>query len=160
MKVFCPNCGSPGEGTPGGRLTCRTCTASFEVPPESTGNLAPPTPQPWPGLGSAPIGAPRPDASGPDWVAGQKMPSQPTSASFTPSTSARTNPLAIVSLVLGILCCFPFAVGAIITGVIARNQIASSGGLQKGGELATVGIVLGSISIAINLLMMLTGFIG
>jgi hypothetical protein len=88
------------------------------------------------------------------------MPSQPTSASFTPSTSARTNPLAIVSLVLGILCCFPFAVGAIITGVIARNQIASSGGLQKGGELATVGIVLGSISIAINLLMMLTGFIG
>ncbi|MEW5741819.1 MAG: hypothetical protein AB1938_23060, partial [Myxococcota bacterium] len=57
MKVFCPNCGSDNEGTPGGRLTCRACTASFEVPRESTGNTLPPPAQPppahqpWPGMG-------------------------------------------------------------------------------------------------------------
>ncbi|MEW5741405.1 MAG: DUF4190 domain-containing protein, partial [Myxococcota bacterium] len=106
---------------------------------------------PWPGLGSNPTGAPRPGAG---WVGGQSSgPGQPISNFSMPSTvPVVTNPLAIVSLVLGILCCFPFAVGAIVTGVIARNQIASSGGQQKGIELATVGIVLGCLSLAVNLL--------
>lgn len=177
MKVFCPNCGSDNEGTPGGRLTCRACTASFEVPRESTGQTQPPptsqpppasqpwpgmggapppTHQPWPGLGGSPTGAPRP---GGDW--GGRSPSEPISTFSTPSTvPVVTNPLAIVSLVLGILCCFPFAVGAIITGIIARNQIASSGGQQKGAELAMVGIVLGCLSLAANMLMTITSIIG
>lgn len=82
--------------------------------------------------------------------------------SFTPPSTVPmvTNPLAIASLVMGILCCFPFAVGAIVTGVIARNQIAASGGQQKGGELAMVGIVLGGLSIAVNLLTMIAGVLG
>lgn len=184
MKVFCPNCGSDNEGMPGGRVTCKACTASFEVPrpdaPDSgpatpTGPSAPfptslppnpapkpPTHQPWPGLGGEPATPPssRPGAG---WVGGP-TPSQPISTFQPPSSIAygppQTNPLAIVSLVLGILCCFPFAVGAIITGVIARNQIASSGGQQKGSELAMVGIVLGGLSIAFNVLGMIASVIG
>jgi hypothetical protein len=73
----------------------------------------------------------------------------------------KNNTLAIVSLVLGILCCIPFAsLGAIITGVIARNQIAASNGQQKGGELATAGIVLGALGIALGLLWFIVGLAG
>jgi len=161
MRVFCPNCGSENEGTPGGRLTCRACTASFEVPradtptgPPRPAPQPPPQPppqqpkpapphQPWPGLGGNPMGTPpglSPPTPGPSFAAPSTMP-------------VVTNPLAIASLVMGILCCFPFAVGALITGVIARNQIASSGGQQKGGELAMVGIILGGLSILANVVL-------
>jgi hypothetical protein len=62
--------------------------------------------------------------------------------------AGQTNPLAIVSLVAGILCCIPFSgIAAIVTGVMARNQIAASQGTQKGTEMATIGIVLGALSV-------------
>ena len=159
MKVFCPNCGSDNEGMPGGRVTCQACTASFEVPrSDTTGGPAPapnppPTNQPWPGMGSTPN--PPPPQSGGGWV-GSGQGSQPISSFSDPTMPVVNNTLAIVSLVLGILCCIPFAgIGAIVTGVIARNQIAASGGQQKGAELAMVGIVLGALGIALGMLTLI-----
>lgn len=164
MKVFCPNCGSDNEGMPGGRVTCKACTASFEVPRGETGGPAPapnppPTSQPWPGVGSTPN--PPPPSSG-GWV-GADQGSEPISTFSNPSPSMPVvnNTLAIVSLVLGILCCIPFGgIGAIVTGVIARNQIATSGGQQKGSELAMVGIILGALSMALAVIGFVLGLIG
>jgi hypothetical protein len=62
----------------------------------------------------------------------------------------QTSPLAIVSLVLGILgipCCgfFVLGIGAAITGFIARKQISESQGRLKGSGMAMAGIVLGLV---------------
>ena len=73
-----------------------------------------------------------------------------------PPQTSQTSGLAIVSLVLGIVsypmgCCYGVglipAIAAIVTGVIARQQIRSSRGLQSGEGLAIAGIVLGAILI-------------
>lgn len=77
----------------------------------------------------------------------------------------QTSPLAIVSLVLGIvgfLCCtfFVLGIGAVVTGFLARKQIAESQGRLKGGGMATAGLVLGAISIVLALaywVLVLTG---
>jgi hypothetical protein len=63
-----------------------------------------------------------------------------------PQAGGQTNGLAIASLVCGVLCCLPFNLAAIITGVIALNQINEGGNTQKGRELAIGGIVLGALS--------------
>jgi hypothetical protein len=68
----------------------------------------------------------------------------------------QTSPLAIVSLVLGIvglLCCtfFLLGIGAVVTGFLARKQIAESQGRLKGGGMATAGLVLGAVSIVLAL---------
>lgn len=152
MKVFCPNCGTENEGMPGGRLTCRGCTASFEVPrgevapnPEPRSVIAPPPPSivsPPPSLG----GPPPSSSPFPTGYVG------PPPAGFGGTggglSSGQTNPLAIVSLVLGIACCIPFAsIGAIVTGVIAQNQINATNGQQRGREMALAGIILGALSL-------------
>ncbi len=146
MKVFCPNCGTDNEGMPGGRLTCKACTATFEVPRE--GGVSP---QP------APLRYPPPPAP----VASQPTSSAPFPGFVGPAptgfgstggsiASGQPNPLAIISLVLGILCCIPFAsTAAIVTGVIAQNQINASNGQQRGKELALAGIILGSASLVL-----------
>jgi hypothetical protein len=149
MKVFCPNCGTENEGMPGGRLTCKACTASFEVPREG-GIVSPPPPQ---------VIAPPPPRAEPVQPSFPSQSSSPFPSGYVgppPSgfgqggglASGNTNPLAIVSMVLGILCCIPFAgIGAIVTGVIAQNQINASNGAQKGREFALVGMILGGLSI-------------
>jgi len=62
-----------------------------------------------------------------------------------------TNPLAIVSLVVGILswCMLPVlgCVAAIITGHIAHKQIRDSNGQMTGSVLATIGLVLGYLQV-------------
>ena len=71
--------------------------------------------------------------------------------SYTPST-ARTNSLAVVSLISGAISVVghfvvpgigggTLALVAIVTGFIARNEIKRSG--EQGMWMATVGIVLG-----------------
>jgi hypothetical protein len=63
------------------------------------------------------------------------------------------NGLATASLILGI-CGFLVCVGvpsilALVFGYIARRQIAQTGGVQPGRGMATAGIVLGWIWIAL-----------
>ena len=77
----------------------------------------------------------------------------------------QTSPLAIISLVLGILgvpCCAFFVLGiaAVVTGLLARRQIAESQGRLKGSEMATAGLVLGVIFMivaAVYWILILTG---
>jgi hypothetical protein len=172
MKVFCPNCGTENEGTPGSRVTCRACTASFEVPFEQ--GAAAPTPAPSsnvPSFGGRPVqplGQTPPPAAAPPsqnpYLASPPVrppppapvqpppnvwsPNAPGSFSAPPQPGGITNGMAIASLVCGIVgCCLPFAnLAAIITGVVALNQINAGGNSQKGREMAIGGIVLGGLS--------------
>jgi len=68
----------------------------------------------------------------------------------------KTNPLAIASLVFGLAQ--PFTGGlstipAVVLGHVAHSQIRRSG--ERGGALATVGLVLGWIGISVVLLVIL-----
>lgn len=77
----------------------------------------------------------------------------------------RTSPLAIVSLVLGILgvpCCtfFVFGIGATVTGFLARRQIDASQGRLKGSGMATAGLVLGVVSIVLAIVVWSLNFAG
>lgn len=147
MKVFCPNCGTENEGMPGGRLTCKACTASFEVPREGGVSQPPPAQviAPPPPVVTAPPASNSPFPTG--YVG---PPPMGFGGSSNGLSSGGTNTLAIVSMVLGILCCIPFAsTGAIVTGVMAQNQINATHGQQKGKEFALVGIVLGSTGVLI-----------
>ncbi len=73
-----------------------------------------------------------------------------------PRRAAGTNPWAVASLVLGILSfmCLPFiaAIAAIVFGAVARGGIKRSGGEAGGSGMATAGIVLGIVNLAILIL--------
>ena len=59
------------------------------------------------------------------------------------------NGMAIAALCCGIggfLCIIPAILG-IVFGVIAKNQIRDSNGMQRGDGMATAGIVLGIIAL-------------
>ncbi|MEU6354633.1 DUF4190 domain-containing protein [Streptomyces sp. NPDC047072] len=73
---------------------------------------------------------------------------------YTPyNRPASVNGLAVASLVLGVLCCFP-AVGAVL-GVIALVQIRKKG--QTGKGLAIAGTILSSLGLALWILLLATG---
>jgi hypothetical protein len=62
--------------------------------------------------------------------------------------AARTNPLAIVSLVLGVVWCGGIgSLFAVIFAVQARRSIRRSGGTESGDGLAIAGLVLGIVGI-------------
>jgi hypothetical protein len=71
----------------------------------------------------------------------------------------RTSPLAVWSLVLGILSllCFSIFTGipAIICGHMGRSKIRDSQGALKGEGLALAGLILAYISIALFVLGMI-----
>jgi hypothetical protein len=82
--------------------------------------------------------------------------------SYTPSTTARYNSLAVVSLIAGLFSVLghfvvpgigggTLALVAIVTGFIARSEIKRSG--DQGMWMATVGIVLGIIHWALLILI-------
>ena len=87
----------------------------------------------------------------------------PSSVSLV-STST-TNPLAIVSLVLGVLglcasCCggifgsLLFGLPAAATGYIARRQILESANADQGLPLATAGMILGLSMVALSAIVL------
>ncbi len=68
----------------------------------------------------------------------------------------RNSSLAIISLVAGVLglTLLPIVGGvvALITGYMAKREIQESAGAVTGNEFATIGIVLGWISVALSVL--------
>ena len=91
------------------------------------------------------------------------IPHTPGLAGHVTSTG-RTNNMAIISLAAGVLSVFghlaipglgggTLAIVAIATGLIARGEIKRSG--EQGMWMATVGIVLGAIHIALIALIVI-----
>ncbi|OGO14012.1 MAG: hypothetical protein A2Z66_12925 [Chloroflexi bacterium RBG_13_66_10] len=66
----------------------------------------------------------------------------------------RTSTMAIVSLITGILAyvMLPFvgAIAAVITGHLAKKEIRESGGWLIGDGLATAGLILGYVHLALG----------
>lgn len=71
---------------------------------------------------------------------------QPGAYAYQPVASAKTNTLAIISLVLA----FVVSLGAVITGHIALNQIKRTG--EGGRGLALAGLILGYVGIAFGVI--------
>jgi hypothetical protein len=79
----------------------------------------------------------------------------------TPASGVRTNPLAVASLVLGLLsltvflCCsgLPCNLAGMVCSLIALVQIHNDPARQKGKGLAIAGLVLSLASIALGLLL-------
>jgi ABC-type phosphate transport system permease subunit len=74
----------------------------------------------------------------------------------TQSSSTRTSVTAIISLVtglLGLVQILPFICPmiAIVTGHLAKSEIRRSGGQLTGDGLATTGLILGYLMLAIGL---------
>ena len=70
--------------------------------------------------------------------------------------SAGTNGFAIASFVLGVVWLWWLgSILALIFGYVAKRQIDRSGGVQGGRGLATAGIVLGWIGVAVLALVIL-----
>ena len=74
-------------------------------------------------------------------------------------TTAETNPLAIVSLIFGILgWTFLPVIGnlvAIVCGHIARSQIQQSRGAQQGDGLALAGLIIGYLGLLLGVVAFL-----
>jgi hypothetical protein len=70
----------------------------------------------------------------------------------------QTSNLALFSLILGILSWvfLPFiaAVGAVITGHMARREIRGAAGRFTGEGLATAGLILGYLNLGLSLLFL------
>lgn len=76
----------------------------------------------------------------------------PSDSSATPLAARRTNPLAIISLVAGILWLYWIGSAvAVVTGFIAFRQIDRSNGNQGGRGLAIAGLALGLAGLSIYL---------
>ncbi len=168
MKMFCPNCGTDNEGTPGARVTCRACSAQLRRPRRHgpRHGAAVDGRAPGPGFGGQPVQPFTPPPAVPQPQPAWAPPAQAANpAAAAPLAMAGATPpnntLAIVSLVSGVLCCVPFAsIVAIVTGVMAKNQIKQSGGTQGGDGLATAGLILGGLSLVTSCVFGLLGVLG
>jgi predicted acyltransferase len=73
--------------------------------------------------------------------------------------TGKNNGMAVAALCCGIagfLCIIPAILG-IIFGFVAKNQIRDSGYTQRGDGMATWGIVLGIVWIALTIILLATG---
>ena len=73
-----------------------------------------------------------------------------------PASAARTSVTAIISLVAGILGFIQVVpiigpIVAIITGHMAKSEIKKSAGMVAGGGMATAGLILGYVALALGL---------
>ncbi len=82
------------------------------------------------------------------------MQTPPAPGSGSAPAGVSTSTMAVVSLVAGILglSLLPLigSIVAVITGPIAKRDIAASGGTQSGEGLATAGAILGGVGIGLT----------
>lgn len=156
---FCMQCGAPLTGA-------RQAQAGGGAPPEGPIGSMPPggTVPPPPGVAAPPPGMPpAPGAAAPppgvqqQWgpPGGAPPPGTVPPPGYGPpyAVRARTDGLAVASLVAGIagffVCPVVAGVLAIIFGYMAKSNIERSGGALEGDSLATWGIVLGFIQLGL-----------
>ncbi|MGB3187734.1 MAG: DUF4190 domain-containing protein [Ornithinimicrobium sp.] len=78
-----------------------------------------------------------------------------------PSMAARTNTLAILSIVAALLWVgWLGSFAAVVAGLIARKQIRDNGNVERGDGLALVGIILGGLSFVPLLFFIGIGILG
>ena len=77
------------------------------------------------------------------------------------------NPLAIASMVLGILsipacCCWftstPLAIGGLVLGIVSMQRIRANPAAWRGGGMAMAGIVTASVGLLLALAALFTTF--
>lgn len=139
MKIFCPHCGIANESGAGDTATCSACATRFEVPPA---------------LRERPVQveAPRAESGYISPAAWGSTAPVATVGTPTPlhSEAVGYNPMAIASLISGLLVCIPLAGPAAIgLGIWAQQQIKQTG--EQGRGMATAGIVLGAVSLLLQL---------
>jgi hypothetical protein len=76
-------------------------------------------------------------------------------SAYNPQPTTRTSTTAIISLIAGIvgfLQILPVIgpLAAVITGHMAKKEIKNSGGMVTGNGMATTGLILGYISLALG----------
>lgn len=82
------------------------------------------------------------------------------------STGQKTNTLAIVSLVTGVLAvltcsgCGLLSIAAIVTGILGRNQIKASNGLETGDGMALGGLITGAVGLVFGVGWLLVSIVG
>src|SRR5437899_7178751 len=122
--MFCSKCGA---SIPDGSLSCSNCGAPTATAPRPS--------------------APPPAASAP--APGWQLPPQPQTNYMG---SQQTDGKAVGSLILGILAIFPMGIfagiPAVILGHVSKSSIAKSMGRLKGAGMATAGLVMGYLSVA------------
>ncbi|MBX7098591.1 MAG: DUF4190 domain-containing protein [Myxococcaceae bacterium] len=146
--IYCPSCGTPNEAK-GARVTCVACAVTFEVsqglsPGKPSGDVPPALTPDKPEVRPAVLSA----------VASPGARQAPVRPLAQGASGASTNPLAITSLVFGVLCCIPLVSPAVALGcgIAALKQINAATPEQPGKPLAIAGIVLGGIQLVLNLL--------
>lgn len=154
-------------------------------PPPPPKPAAPPPPPPLAGIAPPPPAAPRPSAPPPPPTMQGQYPQPPsnlgqppTGANLPPGgiagapggfpgATAGTNTMAILSIVFGgiaivmAICCallgYGFSIGAVVCGVIAKNQIKQTS--QQGDKLALIGIILGVVGFLLSIVSSILGVI-
>lgn len=129
MIVFCPNCGTQNPGVAGARATCSACSSTFDVPAEAGRRGAPPPPPP-----PAPVR--------------EAAPAQVFATPPGARSNRKTNTLAVVSFVMGLICCIPLVspVVSVGCGIGALKQLDAGDNAEAGRALAILGIVFGAIT--------------
>jgi len=161
--VFCRQCGSNlagEEGPAAPEVRGEAAAAGDETAWEPPGEVAPGGTQEKPAAGGEAEVGPVPAAPAAAFIpppAAAVMPPPLYPPPPAPrATAAKTSGWAVASLVLGILSfmCLPFiaAVVAVVFGAIAKSGIKRSRGETGGSGLATAGIVLGVINLALLLI--------
>ena len=124
----------------------------YAGPPPSREAYAPPPPPPPP---PAPVAVQPAYAVVPAVAPAPVYPPQPYPG-YPVVVAARTNGLAIASLVLGIVWVYWIgSVLAVIFGHVALSQINKSNGTQQGRGMAIAGLVLGWIGVAVLIVWLL-----
>ncbi len=85
-----------------------------------------------------------------DLPAGPPGTPPPPAATSAAAAVPRTSPLAVASLVCGLIPLLPATLAAIILGAGARRQLRRTG--ERGGALATAGLVLGVFWLVLTVL--------
>jgi len=149
--VTCAQCGS--ENVEGAKY-CTSCGSSLALPDAAPGALTPPGSSLQPQQPAQPIMDPLYQQQPPY----SQTPQQYVQHYHTPVqvVAGISNSKATWSFISGLvgifLCPIIFSVIAIALGYIARNEIAATGGVQKGDGLALAGIILGFAGIVLGII--------
>lgn len=80
-----------------------------------------------------------------------------------PVSTQETNIWALLSLISGILAWLGLfglgGIAAVVTGHVAKSQIQASGGRMTGDGLATAGLVLGYLNLALTVMAICLGIL-